>query len=224
MHDHASFARRCAARFLIGSLAALCLAVPVLAGPEEKDEAERVAKKVERALGTAHQAKKEREALRHFQEEVAEYADFHAKLLAKLASREESIASQKSFAHAIEAERAEAKPGDIFRPEVQPLFRRLIAEQLQGPDTRDAQRAVLEGNPGQEANPVPVVVRVNAVYPIGAAQSTVPPSVLATLPPLPASLEYRFVGRDLILLDAVADLIVDFLPAAAPDPATKELP
>ena len=77
------------------------------------------------------------------------------------------------------------------------------------------------GNPGLEKDSVPVVVRVNAVYPLGAPRSTVPPSLLLTLPPLPASLHYRFVGRDLILLDSVAQLIVDVLPAAAPDLAVK---
>ena len=65
------------------------------------------------------------------------------------------------------------------------------------------------------------MVRVNAEYPLGAPRSTVPPSVLLTLPPLPACLHYRFVGRDLILVDSVAQLIVDFLPAAAPDLAVK---
>ena len=92
MDDHASFARRGAARLLIGPLAALCLAVPVLAGPgerpDEKSEAAKVAKKMQKALGTAHQAAEEpvkrTTALRHFQEEVAEYAELHAKQLAKL--------------------------------------------------------------------------------------------------------------------------------------------
>ena len=133
----------------------------------------------------------------------------------------EPVAAQEALAHAIEAKRAKAKPGDIFRPEVQPLFRRLIAEQLKGPDALDARKAVLEGNPGLEKESVPIVVRVNAVYPLDAPRSTVPPSVLLTLPPLPASLHYRFVGRDLILVDSVAQLIVDFLPAAAPDLAIK---
>ena len=79
---------------------------------------------------------------------------------------------------------------------------------------------LLESDP-DEGVPVPVVVRVNAEYPAGAARSTVPPSVLLTLPPLPACLHYRFVDRDLILVDSVAQLIVDFLPAAAPDLAIK---
>jgi hypothetical protein len=226
MDDHASFAGRGLARFLIGTLAALSLAVPVLAGPDErpneKHEAGRVAKKVKKAQGTAHPAEAEREALQHFQAKVAEYAELHAEELAQLGPREDVVAVQEALARAIEAKRAKAKQGDIFRPEVQPLFRRLIAEQLTGPDTRDARRTVLEGNPGErDEHPVPVVVRLNAVYPLGAAQSTVPPSVLLTLPPLPASLHYRFVGRDLVLVDSVAGIIVDFLPAAAPDPAIK---
>jgi hypothetical protein len=211
MDDHASFARRGAARFLIGPLAALCLAAPVLAGPDqrpaEQNEAAKVAKKMEKALATSHQAEEEREALRHFQEEVAEYAELHARQLAKLGAQE--------------AERAKARPGDIFQPEVLPLFRRLITEQLEGPDALDARKAVLEENPGDEEDPVPVVVRVNAMYPPGASRSTVPPSVLLTLPPLPACLHYRFVGRDLILVDSVAQLVVDVLPAAAPDLAAK---
>jgi len=224
MDDHASFARRGAARLLIGPVAALCLAVPVLAGPgqrpQEKNEAEKVAKKVQKALGAAHQAEEEREALRHFQEEVEEYAELHAELLAKLGTRD-PVAVQETLARAMEAKRAKAEPGDIFRPEVQPLFRRLIAEQLKGPDSIDARKAVVEGNPGLDEESVPIVVRVNAVYPLDAPRSTVPPSLLLTLPALPSSLHYRFVGRDLVLVDSVAQLVVDVLPAAAPDTAIK---
>ena len=225
MDDHASRARRSAVCFLIGPVAALCLSVPAVAGPgqspEEQNEAAKVAKKMEKALGMARQA----EALRHFEEEVAEYAELHAKQLAKLGSRlpadaQGTVAAQKALAHAIAAKRAEARPGDIFRPEVQPVFRRLIAEQLEGAEALDARRTVLEGNP-EDDDSIPVVVRVNAEYPPGAPRSTVPPSVLLTLPPLPACLHYRFVDRDLVLVDSVAQLIVDFLPAAAPDLAIK---
>ena len=151
---------------------------------------------------------------------MAEYADLHARQLAKLGARE-SVATQEALARAIEANRAKARPGDIFRPEVQPLFRRLIAEQLKGPDALDARKAFVEGNPGLEKESVPIVVRVNAVYPLDAPRSTVPPSVLLTLPPRPPSLHYRFVGRDLILVDSVAQLVVDLLPAAAPDLSTR---
>jgi hypothetical protein len=36
------------------------------------------------------------------------------------------------------------------------------------------------------------------------------------LPPLPECLHYRFVGRDLLLVDSVAQIIVDILRNAAP--------
>jgi len=96
MNAHASFARRGAARLLIGPLAALCLAVPVLAGPgetpDEKSEAAKaakVAKKVEKALEKARKEEEEpveadRRALRKFHEEVMEYAELHAKQVANI--------------------------------------------------------------------------------------------------------------------------------------------
>ena len=221
MDDHATRARRSAACFLIGPIAALGLAASVVPAfsqsPEVQNDAAKVAEKMNKALGKARQA----EALRDFEEEVAEYAELHAKQVAKLGLRlpadaQGTVAAQKALAHAIAAKRATAKPGDIFRPEVQPLFRRLIAEQLQGPDGLDARKTVLEDN-AEDDHPVQIVVRVNAEYPPGAPRSTVPPSLLLTLPPLPECLHYRFVDRDLVLVDSVAQLIVDFLPAAAPD-------
>ena len=222
MDEYTRVAHRGAKPTLIVLVAALCLGVPVLAGPkgdlQEKNEAAKVANKVDKALGTARQA----EALRHFQEELAEYAVLHGQQLAKVRAREpanapESVAAQKALARAIQAKRIKARQGDIFRPEIEPLFRRLIAEQLEGPDNLAARKAIREGNPGQDEDSAPVAVSVNTEYPSGAARSTVPPSLLLTLPPLPTSLHYRFVGRDLLLVDAVAQLIVDFLPAAAPD-------
>lgn len=213
------FARRVAAAFLVTALTFLGSPTSALPGgqTQEKAAAAKVAKKIEKARGSAKADKKAREALREFQEEVEEYAELHDKELAKIGGQE-SVASQKTLADAIAAKRSKAKQGDIFEVEIEPLFRRLIAEQLKGPDTLAAQKAIVEGNPGKEKGEAtaPVVVRINGVYPLGAPLSTVPPSVLLTLPELPKCLEYRFVNRDLILLDSVAGLIVDFLPAAAP--------
>ena len=45
-----------------------------------------------------------------------------------------------------------------------------------------------------------------------AMEKTYTDSVLMALPTLPKELEFRFVGRDLILRDTHANLIVDFLP------------
>jgi hypothetical protein len=199
---------------------------PAVAQPDDKVDAAKAAKKVARAKNSADQAEDERKALRHFHKEIADYAELHAKQLARLSRHlagdaQQASAEQQALATAIAAKRSRALPGDVFQPEVEPLFRRLIAEQLVGPDAADARKSVQEGNPAaaDEDASVPVVLEINAVYPSGAPRSTVPPSVLLTLPELPDALHYRFVGRDLILVDSVAQLIVDFIPDAAPVPA-----
>lgn len=224
MNQPDSPARRPAAGFLAGLLATLGLALSVLASPgprpDEQSHADKVAKKVEKARTTADQAEQEREALRDFHEAIADYSILHARQLAKLRTRE-TVAAQKALAQAIAAKRDKARPGDVFEPEVQPLFRRLIAEQLVGPDALDARKALREDEPAGEEPPVPVDLRVNAEYPAGASRSTVPPSLLVALPSLPALLHYRFVGRDLVLVDSVAGIIVDILPDAAPAVAAR---
>ena len=56
----------------------------------------------------------------------------------------------------------------------------------------------------------------NQEYPQAAALQSTPPTLLLDLPKLPAELDYRIVGPDLILLDTAANLIVDLLPDALP--------
>jgi hypothetical protein len=56
---------------------------------------------------------------------------------------------------------------------------------------------------------------VNGAFP-WLAGNAMWPFMIETLPALPAELEYRFVGRDLVLLDVRAELVVDILPAALP--------
>ena len=183
-----------------------------------KAEAAKVAAKVEKARRAGERAQKEAsEGLREFQKEVAEYERLHLAQLARLGTREPAKI-EEALARAIVSKRDDADQGDIFKKDVQPLFKKLIAEQLKGPDTAPAQEAVVEGNPTVDEDSVPVVVRVNSAYPSGASRSTVPASLLLALPVLPACLHYRFVGRDLLLVDAVAQVIVDFLPAAVPLP------
>ena len=46
--------------------------------------------------------------------------------------------------------------------------------------------------------------------------ATMPPSLLAALPQLPKELEYRIIGKYLVLRDVDAALILDFIPAAVP--------
>jgi len=219
MRHHAAHTKRVTAFTLVGSLGLIGLFLPAPTSaqtPPTKAEAAKVAEKVEKARRAGERAEKEAgEALKRFHKEVAEYERLHLAQLARLGTMEPARV-QEALARAIVSKRDDAKPGDIFEKDVRPLFLRLIAEQLKGPDTAAAQKAVVEGNPTRDEDSVPVLVRVNGAYPPGAPRSTVPASLLLALPPLPACLHYRFVERDLILVDSVAQIIVDFLPAATP--------
>jgi len=51
-------------------------------------------------------------------------------------------------------------------------------------------------------------------WPEGVPFDFVPPQLLRSLPALPPELQYRIIGRSLVLWDHHANLIVDFLPGA----------
>ena len=57
---------------------------------------------------------------------------------------------------------------------------------------------------------------VNGRYPDTVPLTTIPPPVLQTLPKLTEDLEYRFIGDSLILLDAHAHVIADFIEDVLP--------
>jgi hypothetical protein len=105
----------------------------------------------------------------------------------------------RARAKRIRAARADVREGDIFTPAISDSFKRALAEQTDSA-TCDA---ITDDNPGE------FKARINGSYPEGAPLSTVPPNVLAALPALPDDLQYRFVGRHLVLLDGRSGLILD---------------
>ena len=66
--------------------------------------------------------------------------------------------------------------------------------------------------------PPRIPFQVNAAYPKDVPLSTMPPDVLLSLPDLPKDkeIEYRFAGKHLLLYDAKANLIIDFMLNALP--------
>jgi hypothetical protein len=68
-----------------------------------------------------------------------------------------------------------------------------------------------------DENPTGLNIAVNERYPDEVPLSTMPPEVLEFLPKMPEELEFRFVGRDLIIMDPHAHLIVDFVRNAIPE-------
>lgn len=116
--------------------------------------------------------------------------------------------AQTSLAARVRAARKDAKPGDVFTPDVRALFRRLMHPETKGAQGRDTKSEI------KEDAPAAMRLKVNAGYPEGAPLPTVPPNLLANLPLLPEELEYRVVDKHLILRDVDANLIVDYIPNA----------
>ncbi len=114
---------------------------------------------------------------------------------------------QDLLASRIAALRAGAKHGDVFTPEIRDSFRRLLAPELKGEEGRDAKEVLKDDAP--PAGSVPL--KVNAKYPDGLPRPTLPANLLLNLPGLPKGLEYRIVGKHLVLLDIDANLIVDYI-------------
>ena len=118
----------------------------------------------------------------------------------------------------IRSARAGARQGDIFTPRIAAAFRRAIAAGCQD-RYEDLRAAIAE----DRECPLPAPA-VHARWPIDAALPTMAPDLLAALPTLPAGLQYRFLNRDLVLLDIDANLIVDFIPDAIPSGTSASMP
>ena len=126
------------------------------------------------------------------------------------ATPEEIAAHQTSLLRAMQRARRGAKQGEIFTPASRAMIRRLLA----GPDPRPGtpERSAL-----QEDDPGPIKIAINGPYPTTVPLPTVPPQVLTALPRLPdEQIEFRFMGTRLILLDARANMIVDYMDRALP--------
>ena len=198
---------------LLVYLIALCLTPPALASAQRAPHAD------SQQLPEGSNVNPDAGLLASFTEKVAAYNELREKLAkdsprlketadpAKIAEAEQMLAAK------IRTARAAAKRGDIFTPATEAMFRRLIRPPMtKGPDAVENKAIVKEDAP--KARDVPF--KVNGEYPKDAPLSTVPPDVLKALPPLPENLQYRIVGKHLILLCTDGNLIVDYMLNAIP--------
>jgi len=154
-------------------------------------------------------------ALQEFATRTQEYMALHARIEAGLAPHPQDATAEqinqhrRELADGIRAARRGAKQGDVFTAPVVPQFRATIRRDLEARETRDALAALQEVPPTQ-------TLRVNAPWPASAVRATVPPRILKNLHRLPEGLEYRFIGRHLVLVDSHANLIVDFITNVVP--------
>jgi hypothetical protein len=152
-----------------------------------------------------------------FTRRVREYVELREKLedgmsrLRDEATPQQIDAHQRALAALVAKARADTRVGSVFLPDMQTFARGLLARVFDGPAGAQLRASIFD------ENPVDAKIAVNGRYPDAVPLSTMPPEVLQALPELPDDMEYRFVGRHLILLDTRSHVIVDFVENAIPD-------
>jgi len=154
-------------------------------------------------------------ALQDFQMRLDAYLKLRASLVKGLKpltttpSPVELAARQAALAAAIRRARAAARPGDLVPPNVAAQIAKAIRDDFNRRSAADERATFSE---------VPNAVRpaINQTYPADAALPTVPPLLLLNLPRLPDSLQYRFYARHMLLLDADAQIILDYIANVLP--------
>ena len=156
----------------------------------------------------------EAQVLADFQKRIDQYMQLHERVekesppLKQTKEPAKIQASQDAMAAKIQAARKDAKPGEIFTPEIRQALRKLMYPETKGTDGAETKAALKDDAPKN------VPLKVNTKYPENAPLPTVPPNLLASLPKLPEELEYRIINKHLILRDVHANLIIDFIPNA----------
>jgi hypothetical protein len=158
----------------------------------------------------------DKQAISRFEGRVKDYLklrnDVKAKLpkLSKDSTPEQIESYKKNFEEALRAARAGAKPGDVFNTEGSSYIRRTLKAEFQGRDRAQIREIVFEA----ENKGVPL--RVNYPYPESQELTEMPPTLLLQLPQLPKEIRYRFVGRNMLLVDRDNNLIIDYMTNALP--------
>ena len=187
---------------------ALALPITLLAIPSE------AAAQVTPA--TAKVSPVDKEAVKRFEGRVKNYVKLRNAVKAKLPKLSKDATPQQieSYRENLEAAvrnaRTGARRGDIFNHEGSDYIRRTLKVNFTGKDRIELRNIVFEGETAT------VKVRVNYPYPDQAELVEMPATVLLNLPQLPPEVTYRFVGRNLLLVDSETNLILDYMTNALP--------
>ena len=155
-------------------------------------------------------------AIQTFEKQVKDYVQLrdrvkaNAPKLSKDSTPEQIQAYRTALEQSLRTERAGAKRGDLFRPETADYIRRTLKIEFQGKDRQELRKTIFE------TELQGVVLRVNYPYAQSAEFSEMPATLLAKLPQLPKEVRYRFVGRNMLLVDRESNLIIDYMPDALP--------
>lgn len=155
-------------------------------------------------------------ALTTFRAAVAGYLELRKKVSTELPPMKvtprasEINAASDALARAVQRGRRNARQGSFFTPAVGVVIRRQLERAL-GSTDRASVLALINEEPTTVKRPT-----IHMRFPSGGVLASSPAVLLQALPPLPKELEYRFIGRILILRDVEAALILDYLSPALP--------
>jgi hypothetical protein len=150
------------------------------------------------------------EALADFNQRVRNYAE-----LRRIAERglaplritrdaDEIINSERTLTRRIREARGSSDRGQIFSPQMAKRLQELFVVVVDSATLN----AIMDDGPDE------FDLDVNEAYARDKSLATMPPNVLLLLPALAEDMEYRFVGRHLIVRDVRANMIVDTIPYA----------
>jgi hypothetical protein len=122
----------------------------------------------------------------------------------------EIAAASDAIAQAVQRANPKASQGRFFTPQTAAEIRRRIDRYARSHDLS----SVIA--PDADERETKRAFNVYTRFPVDSVMQSMPPGLLAQLPPLPKLLEYRLVGRVLILRDTDAALVLDYLPNAVP--------
>jgi hypothetical protein len=150
-----------------------------------------------------------------FTDRVENYLVLQRKVAASLPKLDETsdpkkiTGREKALGEAIAKARPTARRGEVFGKELRPFLVKLIRSDWSSRTPADRRELMEEVPPGLR-------VGVNQPYPTRLPLVTFPANILQELPRLPEGVEYRLLGRDLILRDVKANLIIDVLTNVLP--------
>jgi hypothetical protein len=159
----------------------------------------------------------DKETIKRFEARVKQYVSLRSSLKAKApklskdSTPEQIQAAETALVAALRTARAGAKPGDIFTPDIAQYIRTTLKREFKPDEKKEIRKVVLE----KETN-IPVTLRVNYPYPDPKEFVEMPATLLLKLPQLPKEVKYRYVNRNLILIDTDNNLIVDYMIDALP--------
>jgi hypothetical protein len=158
---------------------------------------------------------REYRAVSHFMRAVDQYVLMH-RITAPVAPElmclpDGDVAAIKELAETPLNARSVPREGDVFALDVAEIFRDRIARAVRQHEI-NVWDLVSDMNEDEMVAPP---VAVNAALPSGVGDRAIP-WLASALPVLPEDIEYRLVGRDLVLFDARDHIVVDVLRVALP--------